>query len=75
MVNICYILEVSNEMPIELMREIYESNEDFHSYVDKEYKLRSYDNPEITIDDILQFKIVQEVAKCYEEKKESTIHE
>lgn len=58
-------------MPIELMREIYESNEDFRSYVDKEYKLRSYDNPEITIDDILQFKIVQDVAKYYEEKKES----
>ena len=57
------------------MREIYESNEDFRVYVDKEYKLRSYDNPEITIDDILQFKVVQEVAKYYEEKKESEIHE
>ena len=57
-------------MPIELMREIYESNEDFRNYVDKEYKLRSYDNPAITIDDILQFKIVQDVAKYYEEKKE-----
>lgn len=53
------------------MREIYESNEDFRRYADKEYKLRSYDNPEITIDDILQFKIVQDVAKYYEEKKES----
>lgn len=62
-------------MPLELIREIYESNEDFRVYVDKEYKLRSYDNPEITIDDILQFKIVQDVAKYYEEKKESTIHE
>lgn len=62
-------------MPLELMREIYESNEDFRVYVDKEYKLRSYDNPEITIDDILQFKIVQDVAKYYEEKKESEIHE
>lgn len=58
-------------MPLELMREIYESNEDFRNYVDKEYKLRSYDNPAITIDDILQFKIVQDVAKYYEEKKES----
>ena len=62
-------------MPLELMREIYESNEDFRVYVDKEYKLRSYDNPAITIDDILQFKIVQDVAKYYEEKKESEIHE
>ena len=62
-------------MPLELMREIYESNEDFRIYVDKEYKLRSYDNPAITIDDILQFKIVQDVAKYYEEKKESEIHE
>lgn len=62
-------------MPLELIREIYESNEDFRIYVDKEYKLRSYDNPEITIDDILQFKVVQEVAKYYEEKKESEIHE
>ena len=61
-------------MPLELMREIYESNEDFHNYVDKEYKLRSYDNPAITIDNILQFKIVQNVAKYYEEKKESEIH-
>jgi len=58
-------------MPLELMKEIYESNEDFRIYVDKEYKLRSYDNPEVTIDDILQFKIVQDVAKYYEEKKES----
>ena len=58
-------------MPLELMREIYESNEDFRVYVDKEYKLRIYDNPAITIDDILQFKIIQEVAKYYEEKKES----
>jgi hypothetical protein len=61
-------------MPLELMKEIYESNEDFRNYVDKEYKLRSYDNPAITIDDILQFKIVQEVAKYYEEKRESEIH-
>ena len=61
-------------MPLELMREIYESNEDFRIYVDKEYKIRSYDNPAITIDDILQFKIVQNVAKYYEEKKESEIH-
>lgn len=58
-------------MPLELMREIYESNEDFRVYVDKEYKLRSYDNPAITIDDILQFKIVQDVAKYYKEEKES----
>lgn len=58
-------------MPLELMKEIYESNEDFRIYVDKEYKLRSYDNPAITIDDILQFKIVQDVAKYYEEEKES----
>jgi hypothetical protein len=61
-------------MALELMREIYESNEDFRNYVDKEYKLRSYDNPAITIDDILQFKIIQDVAKYYEEKKESEIH-
>jgi hypothetical protein len=50
------------------IRDFYETNNDFKEYCDKELKIRQLDNPAITIDDILEYKIIKEVANYYKEK-------
>lgn len=47
-------------------KKLYESNENFRTYVDK--TLKSY--PGLTVDDLLKHKIVQEVGDYYSERNE-----